>query len=251
MVNLHKYSSIFIANWKLNGNSSFLKDYYEKLKVYPNNCTIICSPSIYLKSLKGNNENLFCGAQDISTYKGAYTGELSASMLRDNNIDFCLVGHSERRQYFAETNDNVNIKSSNLIEENIIPVICIGETLEQKEKNLTEEILSTQIEDSIPKSANHQNALIAYEPVWAIGTGLSASVEQVKNAHILVRKIISDYFNVSPNDLNLLYGGSVKSSSAHELSSIDEVSGFLIGGASLDVDHFCEISKIITEVKHV
>ena len=152
MVNLDKYSSIFIANWKLNGNSSFLKDYYEKLKVNSNNCTIICSPSIYLKSLKGNNENLFCGAQDVSSYKeGAYTGELSASMLRDNNIDFCLVGHSERRQYFAETNNNVNIKSSNLIEENIIPVICIGETLEQKEKNLTEEILSTQIKDSIPK----------------------------------------------------------------------------------------------------
>ena len=93
MVNLDKYSSIFIANWKLNGNSSFLKDYYEKLKVNSNNCTIICSPSIYLKSLKGNNENLFCGAQDVSSYKeGAYTGELSASMLKDNNIDFCLVG---------------------------------------------------------------------------------------------------------------------------------------------------------------
>ena len=106
MVNLDKYSSIFIANWKLNGNSSFLKDYYEKLKVNSNNCTIICSPSIYLKSLKGNNENLFCGAQDVSSYKeGAYTGELSALMLKDNNIDFCLVGHSERRQYFAETND--------------------------------------------------------------------------------------------------------------------------------------------------
>jgi len=106
MVNLDKYSSIFIANWKLNGNSSFLKDYYEKLKVNSNNCTIICSPSIYLKSLKGNNENLFCGAQDVSSFKeGAYTGELSASMLKDNNIDFCLVGHSERRQYFAETNE--------------------------------------------------------------------------------------------------------------------------------------------------
>ena len=124
MVNLDKYSSIFIANWKLNGNSLFLKDYYEKLKVNSNNCTIICSPSIYLNSLKGNNKNLFCGAQDVSSYKeGAYTGELSASMLKDNNIDFCLVGHSERRQYFAETNNIVNIKSTNLIEENIIPVI--------------------------------------------------------------------------------------------------------------------------------
>ena len=139
MVNLDKYSSIFIANWKLNGNYSFLKDYYQKLNVNSDNCTIICSPSIYLKSLEGNNKNLFCGAQDVSFYKeGAYTGELSALMLKDNNIDFCLVGHSERRQYFAETNNNVSIKSSNLIEENIFPVICIGETLEQKENKLTE-----------------------------------------------------------------------------------------------------------------
>ena len=112
MVNIDDFPSIFIANWKLNGNYSFLKDYYQKLNVNSDNCTIICSPSIYLKSLKGNNENLFCGAQDVSSYKeGAYTGELSASMLKDNNIDFCLVGHSERRQYFAETNDNVSIKS--------------------------------------------------------------------------------------------------------------------------------------------
>ena len=106
-------------------------------------------------------------------------------MLKDNNIDFCLVGHSERRQYFAETNENIKIKSLNLIEENIIPVICIGETLEQKEKNLTEEILSIQIKDSIPKSANHQNALIAYEPVWAIGTGLTPNLDEINQVHEL------------------------------------------------------------------
>ncbi len=234
MVNLDKYSSIFIANWKLNGNYSFLEDYYQKLNVNSDNCIIICSPSIYLKSLKGNNKNLFCGAQDVSSYKeGAYTGELSASMLSDNNIDFCLVGHSERRQYFTETNDNVSIKSLNLIEENIVPVICIGETLEQKEKKLTEEILSTQIKDSIPKSANHQNALIAYEPVWAIGTGLTPTLDEINQVHDLIKN-----FDTKFRNFKVLYGGSVKSSNSKEITRLSHVDGCLIGGASLKVDEF-------------
>ena len=234
MVNLNKYSSIFIANWKLNGNSLFLNDYYEKLKVNSNNCTIICPPSIYLKSLKGNNENLFCGAQDVSSYKeGAYTGELSATMLRDNNIDFCLVGHSERRQYFGETNDNIKIKSTNLIEENIMPVICIGETLEQKENNLTEEILSKQITDGIPNLANNQNALIAYEPVWAIGTGLTPNLDEINQVHELIKN-----FDTKFRDFKILYGGSVKSSNSNEINQLSHVDGCLIGGSSLKVDEF-------------
>ena len=234
MVKLDKYSSIFIANWKLNGNSSFLKQYYEKLKVNSNNCTIICSPSIYLKSLKGNNENLFSGAQEVSSYKaGAYPGELSAAMLKDNNIDFCLVGHSERRQYFSETNNNVNIKSTNLIEENIIPVICVGETLKQKKNNLTEEILSTQIKDSIPNLANHQNALIAYEPVWAIGTGLTPTLDEINQVHELIKNFDQKFIN-----FKVLYGGSVKSSNSKEITELSHVDGCLIGGASLKVNEF-------------
>ena len=234
MVNLDKYSSIFIANWKLNGNSSFLKDYYEKLKVNSNNCTVICPPSIYLKSNKVNNENLFFGAQDVSYFKdGAYTGELSASMLKDNNIGFCLVGHSERRQYFAEKNNNVNIKSSNLIEENIIPVICIGETLEEKERNLTEEILYTQIKDSIPETANNKNSLIAYEPVWAIGTGLTPTLDEINQVHQLIKNFDDKFKN-----FKVLYGGSVKSSNSKEINQLNHVDGCLIGGASLKVDEF-------------
>ena len=234
MVNLDKYYSIFIANWKLNGNSAFLKDYYEKLKVNSNNCTIICPPSIYLKSNKVNNENLFFGAQDVSYFKdGAYTGELSASMLKDNNIGFCLVGHSERRQYFAEKNNNVNIKSSNLIEENIIPVICIGETLEEKERNLTEEILYTQIKDSIPETANNKNSLIAYEPVWAIGTGLTPTLDEINQVHQLIKNFDDKFKN-----FKVLYGGSVKSSNSKEINELNHVDGCLIGGASLKVDEF-------------
>ena len=237
MVNLDKYSSIFVANWKLNGNYSFLKDYYEKLKLNSNNCTIICPPSIYLKSLKTNNENLFCGAQDISSFKeGAYTGELSASMLKDNNVDFCLVGHSERRQHFYETNSSVNSKIANLIEQNIIPVICVGETLEQKDNNLTEEILSTQIKNGIPNSANYKNAIIAYEPVWAIGTGLTPSLDEINKVHDLIKNFDQKFIN-----FKVLYGGSVKSANSKEITELSHVDGCLIGGASLKVEEFNKI----------
>tara|TARA_B100000575_G_scaffold181455_1_gene145707 strand:+ start:1444 stop:2163 length:720 start_codon:yes stop_codon:yes gene_type:complete len=234
MIKLDKYSSFFIANWKLNGNSTFLKGYYENLKVNSNNCTIICPPSIYLNSLKVNDENIFFGSQDVSCFKkGAYTGELSALMLKDSNIDFCLVGHSERRQYFAETNINVKIKSTNLIEENIIPVICVGETLEEKEKNLTEEILFTQIKESIPNLANNQNALIAYEPVWAIGTGLTPTLDEINEVHELIKN-----FDNKLKNFKVLYGGSVKSSNSKEIKELNHVDGCLIGGASLKVDEF-------------
>jgi len=237
MVNLDKYSSIFIANWKLNGNSSFLKDYYEKLKVNSNNCTIICSPSIYLKSLKGNNENLFCGAQDVSFYKeGAYTGELSASMLKDNNIHFCLVGHSERRQYFNEKNETVNLKSNNLIENNIIPVICIGETLEEKEKNLTKDVLQKQVIDCVPDKSYFDNTLIAYEPIWAIGSGLTPTLEEIDEVHEFIKNINNKF-----NQFKILYGGSVKASNSEEINGLRNVDGCLIGGASLKVDEFNSI----------
>ena len=154
-------------------------------------------------------------------------------MLKDNNIDFCLVGHSERRQYFAETNDKVNTKSSNLIEENIVPVICIGDTLEQKEKNLTEEILTSQIKDSVPNLANHQNALIAYEPVWAIGTGLTPTFDEINQVHELIKN-----FDTKFRSFKVLYGGSVKSSNSKEINELSHVDGCLIGGASLKVDEF-------------
>ena len=140
---------------------------------------------------------------------------------------------SERRQYFAETNQNVKTKSLNLIEEEIIPIICIGETLEQKENNLTEEILYTQIKDSIPNSATHYNALIAYEPVWAIGTGLTPTLDEINQVHELIKNFDQKFINYK-----VLYGGSVKSSNSKEITGLSHVDGCLIGGASLKVDEF-------------
>ena len=137
MINISNFSSIFIANWKLNGNPAFIKEYYQKLSMNSNNCIIITSPIIYLNLLQTNNNNLFFGAQDVSIYnQGAYTGEISAQMIQESNANFCLLGHSERRQYFNETNQSVRLKATNLIKKNIIPVICVGETLEDKEKKI-------------------------------------------------------------------------------------------------------------------
>ena len=237
MIKLANFSSIFIANWKLNGNTEFINEYYQKLLPNSKNCVVICSPSIFLNKLKNNNKNLFSGAQDTSIYiEGAFTGELSAKMLLDINIKFCLVGHSERREYFNETNETVNIKSLNLINNNIIPVICIGETLEQKEKKITKDVLTKQICESVPDLSNFENTLIAYEPIWAIGTGLTPSIQDIDEVHSFIKDI-----DIRFNKFKVLYGGSVKASNSAEINSLKNVDGCLVGGASLKVEEFNKI----------
>lgn len=237
MVKLGNFSSIIVANWKLNGNMEFINQYYQKLVLNPNNCVVICSPSIFLNQLEINNKNLFSGAQDVSIYQeGAFTGELSAKMLDDIKIQFSLVGHSERRQYFNESNEIINLKSKNLIENNVIPIICIGETLEEKENNKTNEVLKKQIKESIPDSSNYENTIIAYEPIWAIGTGLTPSLDEIEEVHKFIKTV-----NVKLNNYKVLYGGSVKASNSDDINSLNNVDGCLVGGASLKVDEFNSI----------
>ena len=234
MMNFDNFSSIFIANWKLNGDIQFIKEYYQKLIPSNNNCVVVCPPNIFLHQLKTNNSNLFSGAQDVSIYnEGAYTGEISAAMLNDNNIKFCIVGHSERRQHFNESNKAVNLKSINLIKNKIIPVVCIGETLEEKEKKITKDILLNQINESIPAISNNQNTIIAYEPIWAIGTGLTPTLDDINEVHSYIRNIDRKF-----NKFKILYGGSVKSSNSADINQIKNVDGCLIGGASLKVNEF-------------
>ena len=234
MMNFDNFSSIFIANWKLNGDIQFIKEYYQKLIPSNNNCVVVCPPNIFLHQLKTNNSNLFSGAQDVSIYnEGAYTGEISAAMLNDNNIKFCIVGHSERRQHFNESNKAVNLKSINLIKNKIIPVVCIGETLEEKEKKITKDVLLKQINESIPAISNNQNTIIAYEPIWAIGTGLTPTLDDIDEVHSYIRNIDKKF-----NKFKILYGGSVKSSNSAEINQIENVDGCLIGGASLKVNEF-------------
>jgi len=237
MINLASFSSIFIANWKLNGNIDFIKEYYPKLLLNSNHCTVICSPSIFLNRLKTNGVNLFSGSQDVSIYnEGAFTGELSAKMLSNENINFCIIGHSERRQYFNEKNDTVKNKSINLIENKIVPVICVGETLKEKEKKITKEVLTKQIKESIPKISNSENTIIAYEPIWAIGTGLTPTLKDIDEVHSYIKKI-----NEKFNKYRILYGGSVNASNSGDINKLKNVDGCLIGGASLKVEEFNKI----------
>tara|TARA_B100000073_G_C23546655_1_gene498397 strand:- start:27 stop:746 length:720 start_codon:yes stop_codon:yes gene_type:complete len=237
MLNLKNFSAFFIANWKLNGNLAFIKAYFDELKVNRANCVVICPPSLYLNKMNNNKENLFSGAQDVSRYnKGAYTGEFSAEMLRDLDVSFCIVGHSERRQNFNEDNITINIKVSNLIKNEIIPIICIGETLDQKKNNETIDVLKKQILDGIPDISSDQNTIIAYEPIWAIGTGLTPTLDEINMVHNAIKNIDSKL-----NNYRVLYGGSVNSSNSKKITELKSVAGCLIGGSSLKIDEFNNI----------
>ena len=200
-------------------------------------CVAICAPYIYLNYLEVKRKDFYLGAQDCSGFEeGAYTGEVSAKMLNEVGVNFCIVGHSERRQYFNESNIIVKQKAIRLIENNIIPIICIGETLDEKNNNKTQNVLKNQLEESVPVSSNHFNTIIAYEPIWAIGTGLTPSLEEIENAHRYIKNLSEKLFN-----FKIIYGGSVNSKNSKLISKIDIVNGALIGGASLKINEFKQI----------
>ena len=241
MIKINSFSSFFIANWKLNGDFKFIDQFIDNLKVPKDNskCIVICPTSIHLDYLSKKN-NFYVGAQNVSEHQdGAFTGEISCDALLDLNLEFCILGHSERRQLFHETNNEVCLKASRVIEHKIIPIVCIGETLEEKENGKTNDVLSKQLEDSIPISSNSDNAIIAYEPVWAIGTGLTPTLEEINTTHEFIKNHNSKFANYK-----ILYGGSVKANNAKEIVSLSNVDGALVGGASLKADDF---SKIIEE----
>ena len=234
MLEINKFDRIIAANWKLNGSIDFIEQYLQKLSCSqfenPNICGIVCTPSIYLQQLAGKLKPLFLGAQDCSNFnEGAYTGEVSASMLKDISCQFCIAGHSERRKIFGESNEDVCIKVMNLISHDVNPIICIGETLEEKNNNLTKDILYTQITKSIPNNATKDYTIIAYEPIWAIGTGLIPSLEEIDNIHSFIKNEIRNFENYK-----ILYGGSVNSDNASKIMALKSVDGVLVGGASLD-----------------
>jgi len=239
MIKIKSFSSFFIANWKLNGDFKFIDQFIDDLKTPKDNskCVVICPTSIHLDYLRRKKNNFYVGAQNVSEHEeGAYTGEISCNALSDLSIDFCIIGHSERRQLFNETNTDVSLKSSRVIEYKIVPIVCIGETLQEKENGKTNDVLSTQLEESIPLSSSSENTIIAYEPVWAIGTGLTPSLEEINKTHEFIKNHNSKFA-----DYKILYGGSVRANNAKEIVSLLNVDGALIGGASLKSDDFTKI----------
>ncbi len=191
--------------------------------------------------------NIDLGAQDVHWEKeGAYTGEVSAFMLKNLGCKYVIVGHSERRQYFAETNESVNKKAKAALAADLIPIVCVGETLSQREQAKTFDIIKDHIEHSL-KSISEEDILksvIAYEPVWAIGTGKTATPEQAQEVHAFIRKLLGELWSKEvANQIRIQYGGSVKPDNIVSLMAQDDIDGALVGGASLKVDSFSEIVK--------
>lgn len=216
-----------VANWKMNGSKNLLNEYAKSFGNIDN--LIVCAPFVYLKE----TVELILGAQNIhQQLKGAYTGEVSVPMLAELGVKYCLVGHSERRQYFNETNEIVCAKAQTCLDTSITPLICIGETLEQYEKNQTDLVLEKQLAECLP---NKSGFWVAYEPVWAIGTGKTPTIAEISKVHSMLREKLPS----TP----LLYGGSVNGTNAAAIFAVNNVDGALVGGASLDIASMNAILK--------
>ena len=238
-----------VANWKMNFNSSDTKSFLENWEKKDLNNkevkTIFCPSFTELNTTAEllQNSDSELGAQNVYYLSnGAYTGEISCRMLKDLGCNWVIIGHSERRAIFGETDEMVCHKLDKLTSENMYPIVCIGETKDERENGKTEEVLSRQLLVAFEnqKGKNIEHTVIAYEPVWAIGTGITATIDMISEAHQCIRNIFNtNGFN--GNEISILYGGSVTNENAAELSEITDVDGFLVGGASLDVDKFYAI----------
>ena len=240
MLEIQNFKKIIIANWKLNGSIQFAKNYIKNIDFVSSNDEknlIVCPPVPLIPYLK--SDKFYIGAQDTSIYNlGAFTGEISSKLLKEVGCDFSLVAHSERRKIFNESNDDILDKIENLISSNIIPIFCIGENLQQRKENLTKEILKDQILSSLPSKIDQNKIIIAYEPVWSIGTGLIPKIEEILEIHYFIKNDIFKNFN-----LKIVYGGSVKADNYKSIIDERLVDGLLVGGASINLDEFNQIIK--------
>ena len=210
---------------------------------------MVCPPSTLLTSVKKalRGSKVALGAQDCHTAeKGAHTGDISPLMLKDAGCSYVLVGHSERRTDHKESNELVCEKAKSLYNAGLKAVICIGETLDEHESGKTVEVCTKQILESVPAEANSSNTVIAYEPVWAIGTGKTPTAAEVQETHAAIRKVVAKKLGKgNANKMRILYGGSVKPSNAAELLALPDVDGGLIGGASLKSSDFMGIASSV------
>lgn len=239
------------GNWKMHGSSSFTDELVAAVSTGAANMgdidSLVCPPYPYLVAAvnKAVDTGLAVGAQDIceQTEQGAYTGEVNGAMLTDIGCRYALVGHSERREYYAEDDHKVAQKYVAAQAAGLTPVLCIGETQGEREAGQTEAVLARQLRAVIELAgiASFAQAVVAYEPVWAIGTGLTASPQQAQDTHAFIRGLLADEDAIIARDLRLLYGGSVKPGNASELFGCADVDGGLIGGAALDAESFLAI----------
>ena len=248
--------SLVIGNWKMHGslvaNALLLSELNEHLPKLKNTTVVVCPPLAYLPQvlieLADLDSAIKLGAQNVcgqAVDTGAYTGEVSSEMLCDLAVDYCLVGHSERREYYGESDAIVAQKFQHLQAKSITPVLCVGESLEQQAAGSTYDVIAAQMNNVIDAVGigAFKNAVIAYEPIWAIGTGKTASPEQAQDVHAFIRGLLNEKDSDVAEQLPLLYGGSVKVDNAQQLFSMTDIDGALVGGASLHAESFSLICK--------
>ena len=241
---------VIAGNWKMNmlpdAAIRFIDELTPLVKDTQNE-VVLCVPytDLFYALLSAQNTNIKIGAQNMHWEEsGAYTGEVSGQMLKAIGVEYVIIGHSERRQYFAETDETVNKKLKAAFKYGLKPIVCVGETLEQREEGKAKEIVTMQIEKDLEGLTEEQvsNTIIAYEPIWAIGTGKTATSEDANEMTKTIREKISNIYGQNiANGVIIQYGGSVKSSNAKELFSMSDIDGGLVGGASLKVEEFSKI----------
>ena len=241
---------VIAGNWKMNMLPNETIDFIQELTPLvkdTKNEVILCVPYIdlFYALLHVQDTNIKIGAQNMHwEEKGAYTGEISGKMLKSIGVEYVIIGHSERRQYFNETDETVNKKIKAAFANELKPIVCVGETLEQREAGKTEEIITSQTKIALDGLTEEQveNTIIAYEPIWAIGTGKTATAEDANNSIKAIRNEIAKNYGQNIADKVIIqYGGSVKASNAKELFSTSDIDGGLVGGASLKVEEFANI----------
>jgi len=245
---------IVAGNWKMNGRleatRQLCQDLVRQLSALATKVEcVVFPPAIFIPLVQTYLEGtaIQWGGQNIyPALQGAYTGEHSVLMLQDYGCHYVLVGHSERRQLFGETEKIIAEKFHIIKEHDMIPVLCVGETLEQRLSGQTEQVIRLQLQDLLAQNARaFEHAVIAYEPVWAIGTGQTATTEQVQAVHSYIRLLIAEYSDIDAKNLSILYGGSVNDKNAKALFAMPDVDGGLVGGASLNAAQFVEIVQCI------
>jgi len=245
---------IIAGNWKMNKTQAeartLVQDLLQEIGRFDEAEIVLCPPFtalVAVSELLNDVSNVRLGAQNMhEAASGAYTGEISAGMLRELYVRYVIIGHSERRQYFHETNAIVNRKTKAALAAELRPIVCIGETLPERESGKWKSVLETQIVEGFAGFGDKELAdiIIAYEPIWAIGTGKTASAAQAEETHQFIRKVIADKFsNAASERIRIQYGGSVKPENAKELLSKPDIDGALVGGASLDARGFTAIIK--------
>jgi len=242
---------IIAGNWKMNTDvneaENLCKELIPLTKNVENVEIIICPPFTNLQTVNNTikDSNIMLGAQNMNPNEsGAFTGEISANMLKSIGCTHVIIGHSERRNIYNESDEFINSKVKSAIKNKLIPIVCVGETLEEREANKTKEIIGSQVEAALKEVEKNNDIIIAYEPVWAIGTGKTATPQMAQEIHAFIREILATiYDEESSQAIRILYGGSMKPANAKELLAEIDIDGGLIGGAALKAESFSEIIK--------